>query len=90
MSFLGLVRSFGSVVAAVSLLASGPALASVRPGSAVPTGASASSVNSSAQYNARRSSMTPWPAYLTLALTFAVAVWIAVDDGEGEIAISRG
>ena len=81
-------RVFGTVAAAIALAASGPATASVRPGSAVPTVASASSVNSAAPYRTSRA-MTPWPAYLVIALTVAVGVWIAVDDDKPS-AISRG
>lgn len=86
------LRAIGNAAAAMALLVSVPAtaIASVRPGSAVPTAATASSVSSSAQ-GGIVSGVTPWPAYLVIALTLAVGVWIAVDDDDGEsIPISRG
>ena len=87
-------RAIGTTAAALALLVSIPAnaaAASVRPGSAVPTAASASSVSLAAQGGEARS-MTPWPAYLAIALTLAVGVWIAVDGGDssGDSSISRG
>ena len=87
-------RALGTAAAALALAVSIPATAaaaSVRAGSAVPTAASAATVSSAAQSGEGRS-VTPWPAYLAIALTLAVGVWFAVDDGDnsGGAAISRG
>lgn len=87
-------RTIGTTAAALALLVSIPAnavAASVRPGSAVPTAASAVSVSANAQ-GGEAGAATPWPAYVAIALALAVGVWLAVDDGDnsGDASISRG
>ena len=85
-------RTIGTVATAVALMISVPAAAtaaSVRPGSAVPTAASAVSVGSSAQ-RGQAASVTPWPAYAIIALTLALGVWIATQDSDDGLSISRG
>ncbi len=90
MSFRAIVTS----AAAMGLLlgVSTSAVASVRPGSAVPTAVSASTASSSAQGTyAGAGAFAPWPAYVVIALTLAVGVWFAVDDPDSDtVTISRG
>ncbi|QDP20453.1 hypothetical protein [Sphingomonas xanthus] len=88
------VRKIATASLAAALMVSVPVASSasaVRPSSAVPT-AVASSNAATAQFQ-QGSALTPWPAYVVMALTLSVALWIAAQKnkpGSIQLPISRG
>ena len=76
----------GAMIAVVPLSAS---VAATRPGAAVPMAGSA--VAAQDDYDDDGAFGIAWPALAVIALTLAVAIWIALDDdGDGRGSLSRG